>query len=69
MIHQNGNFEKVVRQQLESAEFSDMAKMEGIQKSIAQLLIKIQRLVNGTSGRLSLICEKGKLDSFGLEEN
>ena len=45
--------------------------MEGIQRSIAQfveLLKEIQRLVKkyGTSGRLSLVCEKGKLELYGL---
>ena len=72
-IHQNGNFEKVVRQELGSAEFTRIAEMEEIQQSIGkfvELLKVIQRLVkeHGTSGRLSLVCEKGKLELFGLGE-
>ena len=72
-IHQNGNFEKVVRQELGSAEFTRIAEMEEIQKSIGkfvEILKVIQRLVkeHGTSGRLSLVCEKGKLGLFGLGE-
>ncbi len=72
-IHENGNFEKVVRQELASAEFIQIAEKEGIKKSVAQfveLLEEIQCLVkeHGTKGRLSLVCEKGKLELFGLGE-
>ncbi|KAI1789995.1 hypothetical protein LXA43DRAFT_922815 [Ganoderma leucocontextum] len=70
-IHQYGNFEKIVRQELQSPEFVSIAEMEGTQKSLAQfveLLKEIQRLVKelGTGRRLSLVCEKGKLELFGL---
>ena len=71
-IHQSGTFEKVMRQELDSSEFTGIAEMNGIQKNIAQfveLLKEIQSLVkeHGRTGRLSLVCEKGKLELFGLD--
>ncbi|TBU25106.1 hypothetical protein BD311DRAFT_700940 [Dichomitus squalens] len=71
-IHTNGTFEKVLRQGLDSPEFTGIEEMESIQKCIAQfvaLLKEIHRLVkeHGTTRRLSLVCEKGKLELFGLK--
>ncbi|KAI0685614.1 hypothetical protein C8T65DRAFT_679060 [Cerioporus squamosus] len=70
-VHQRGTFERVIRQELASEEFMRIGEVEDIRRGIAQfveLLREIQRLVkeHGKEGRVSLVCEKGKLEMFGL---
>lgn len=66
-VHQRGSFERVVRQELQSPQFADIAEREEIMNSLAKfvaLLKGIQRLVKEYRQRrgVSLVCEKGKLE-------
>ncbi|KAI0738861.1 hypothetical protein C8Q80DRAFT_1112827, partial [Daedaleopsis nitida] len=69
-VHQRGTFERVIRQELQSPEFTDIAEREDIQTSLVRfvaMLREVQMLVmqHGRLGRVSLVCEKGKLEMFG----
>ena len=69
-VHQRGTFDRVIRQELHSPEFVDIAEREDIQRSLVRfvaLLREIQRLVreHARVGRVSLVCERGKLELFG----
>lgn len=66
-VHQRGSFERVVRQELQSPQFADIAEREDITNSLAKfvaLLKGIQRLVKEYRQRrgVSLVCDKGKLE-------
>ncbi|RPD71625.1 hypothetical protein L226DRAFT_512963 [Lentinus tigrinus ALCF2SS1-7] len=70
-VHQRGNFERVIRQELASDEFMRVAESDDIRRALAQfveLLRDIQSLVkeHAKNGGVSLVCEKGKLEMFRL---
>lgn len=70
-VHQRGNFERVIRQELASEEFLRVAEADHIRRVIAQfvaLLQEIQRLVkeHGKKRSVSLVCVKGNLELFEL---
>ncbi|KAI0642894.1 hypothetical protein C8Q79DRAFT_1012902 [Trametes meyenii] len=68
-VHTRGSFDQVIRQELDSPDLAKFNDDVNIQKSLHQfaaLLREIQKIVkrHGSTGKISLICEKGVLGVY-----
>ncbi|OSC98061.1 hypothetical protein PYCCODRAFT_1045292 [Trametes coccinea BRFM310] len=72
-VHTRGTFDRIIRQELDSEELNAVKEDAEMRRSVCAfvaLLREIQALVkeHGPTGRLSLVCQKGKLDVYSRVE-